>query len=134
MGCTEELHEQAVAKWDPSGPAEATPFIDMFEPNALNVIRSVWATVVSRGVLQHQLGQFGRGSCAVDFALEPFLVQAGDQAAMVDMCVGEQDKVEFAGLKGELRRIPTLRVALALIHAAVNKELKVGAILSGAPP
>ena len=55
------------------------------------------------GVLEEDAGEFERGGSAEDLAGEAVLDQFGDQAAVVDMGMGEDEVVTWAGVKPQLR-------------------------------
>ena len=68
-------------------------------------------------------GDFGSGAGGVDFAVEAFLDQFGQPAAMVEVSVGEQDGVDLARRDGELIPVAVLEGAF-LEETAVDEEFE----------
>lgn len=74
---------------------------------------------------QHHFQQFGRRFGRVDRPPETGVHEFGQQAAVVDMGMGEQDEVEGGGFEPEGFAVPGLGLAAALDHAAIHEKTHV---------
>ena len=74
-------------------------------------------------VRQQDLTQFFGNRRAVDEALEPFLDQPGQQAAVVDMSMAQDHRVNFARIEGKRLAVQVPDQFGALEHSAVQQDL-----------
>ncbi len=74
------------------------------------------------GVEQHELGELDGPGGRVDGTLEPRLDQQRQQAAMVEVGVGQHDGVELGRLERERDPVPDGLVGRALEHAAIDQH------------
>ena len=74
-------------------------------------------------VEQHQRGQFDRAPGGVDGAVEALGHDVRDEAAVVQMGVGQDDRVKAGRVVGEGNSVAHLLVRPALKHAAVDEHL-----------
>src|SRR5690606_8122115 len=71
---------------------------------------------------QHHPEQVGGGGGRVDGAAETVADELGQQAAVVDVCVGQQDEVDRCRVERETGVVASGGVGTALEHAAVDQE------------
>lgn len=74
------------------------------------------------GVQQHDLGDLGGGLRRVNRPLEAFFDKFGDQAAVVQMGVRQENRIHFVRFDTEILPVAILQVAF-LIQAAVDHDL-----------
>jgi hypothetical protein len=77
-----------------------------------------------RRVEQHHAEQVRRGAGADDGPLEAHRHQAGQQAAVVDVRVGEQHEVDVRRVEGPGQVVARLHLAATLVHAAIDEEAR----------
>ena len=73
-------------------------------------------------VLQHDFQQIAGGLGAVDGFAETVFGQQGQQAGMIHMGVGDQNKINVFGLVGLNIAVAPVNGLVALVHAAVHAE------------
>ena len=73
-------------------------------------------------VAQHHLQQVARGRHRVDRPFKAVAGQLGQQATVVDMCVGEEDEIDGGGIEGKGGVVACRGLASALDHAAIDQE------------
>lgn len=76
-----------------------------------------------RGVQQHEFQQFAGGLGGEDRALEALGRQARQQAAVVQVGVGDDHRVDARGIEGEGRAVAVVGFAAPLAHAAFEQDL-----------
>ena len=74
------------------------------------------------GVEHHQPRQLARRAGGDDLAAEAALVKQRDAPAMVEMGVGQQQRVDRRRVEAERRRVFVVEVAAALEEAAVDEN------------
>ena len=72
------------------------------------------------GVQQHDVHEVGRHTGGEDAALEALLHQHGHPAGVVDMGVGNQHKVNAAGMEGQRT---VIHLVPSLLQAAVDQDI-----------
>ena len=75
-------------------------------------------------VLQHQLGKIQGGGSAVNGSFESFTCEAGKETGMVDMGMGEQNKVHLRRAVQFGSAVAFLNGRVALVHAAVHGKTR----------
>jgi hypothetical protein len=74
------------------------------------------------GIRQHDSQQVGGGGRGVNLTVKTRRNQFGQQAAVVDVGVSQQDKSDIPGKELEGLRIQLVGLAAALEHAAIHQE------------
>jgi len=77
----------------------------------------------TRRVQQYNLSNLRGGSSAVNLALESLSYQFGYQPAVVEVGMGEQDRVQFPGWYRERVPVPMTQLSF-LVKPAFNQKLK----------
>ncbi|MNZ82442.1 hypothetical protein D3C78_1011400 [compost metagenome] len=75
-----------------------------------------------RGIHQHQLQQVAGGIRRIDRAAVALRGQAGEQAAMVDVGMGDHHGIQLQGIEGEGLAVVGFVFAAALTHAALKQD------------
>ena len=73
-------------------------------------------------VLEHDLQQVPRGRGRVDLSAETLLDHAGKQSGVIDVGVGDQEKIDLVGAVDIHVPVPFFDLRVALVHAAVHGE------------
>jgi hypothetical protein len=81
-----------------------------------------------RRIEQDDAGQFLGCRGRDDFTFESALDQERQAAAMVQMCVGQQDVVDGGRVEAERFRILLVQLTSALIQAAIDQDVFSGAL------
>ena len=77
-------------------------------------------------IRQHHRAKIGRGLGGDDPAAEALSRQAGQEAAVVDMSVGEEHRIEAVGLEEEGVPVARPNFPFALEHSAVDQQAPAG--------
>jgi hypothetical protein len=80
------------------------------------------------GVEQDQPGEFAGGARRDDFAVKPALAQQRQPAAMIEMGMRQQHKVDAGGIETKVGGIIEGKLAAALVESAVDQNAPAGAL------
>jgi hypothetical protein len=73
-------------------------------------------------VLEQDLEQVLGGQRGIDRALEALGHELGQQAAVIDVRMGQNDEIQTCGIKGKGLLVVLVSLAAALGHAAVDQK------------
>ena len=73
---------------------------------------------------QHEVGQLDRPACRVDGSAEAFAHGDRQQAAVIEVGVGQENRVEPRGIESQRDAVADRLVRAALEHAAVDQDAR----------